>query len=149
MQIDKYNVAGWHGNRAYNLRELLTNIQLSEIDASVQEGEATYKDILECLDNGLSLEEALFVFQAQGSLPFTPSATNLTKLFRQLRSDRNLFNDAIAFLEENYHVMMGGGDVDVENSKGDDRIISKFSKMLEQHGNSLKALGMYLESFED
>jgi len=30
MQIVEYNVAGWHGNRAYNLRELFT-ISSSEV----------------------------------------------------------------------------------------------------------------------
>jgi hypothetical protein len=130
------------------MKKLLTNDQLAEVDLMVDNAKTTYKVIKECLQYGLSLWETGFILDYHRSLSFSPSINTLRILYFQLRRDPNLFDDALAFLEEHYDFVRERVHSSVETFMVDNHIIYEFSKMLKDHGNSFEALRMHLESCE-
>lgn len=122
---------------------------LSKVDVYVKRYSGKYQTIYECLKDGLTLDETVFLLDAHRALPFTPFVATLRQLFiTWIKKDQEQMNEAIALLEENLEYLRSFTPEEMEWWAKDDFALKEFCNLLSEHNGSLGELKDYLDQLE-
>ncbi|MFQ5596680.1 MAG: hypothetical protein ACE5GK_01380 [Nitrospiria bacterium] len=122
---------------------------LSEVDNYAKRYKCKYQTIYECLADGLTLDETVFVLDVHRSLPLTPFMATLRQLFvTLLDKDQEQMNEAISLTEENLEYLRSQVPEDIEMWAKDDSALKEFCALLSEQNGSLGELRDYLDQLE-